>query len=112
MAMFNPPHPGGLITEYLEDYDISLRKLAKDLGVSASALSKAAAGKTAITPEMAIRLEAGLGIAARLWLAMQSTYDLHRARETTDISAVRLHPGESLPESESEASDAGAAKHH
>lgn len=29
MAMFNPPHPGGLIAEYLEDNDISLRSLAK-----------------------------------------------------------------------------------
>jgi len=34
MTMFNPPHPGGLITEYLEDYNVSLRYLAKGLGVS------------------------------------------------------------------------------
>ncbi|MRT04633.1 HigA family addiction module antitoxin [Ewingella americana] len=88
MAMLTPPHPGGLITEYLEDYRISLRSLAKDLGVSPSALSKAAAGKTAITPEMALRLEVGLGIAARLWLTMQATYDLSKARERVDLSSV------------------------
>ena len=88
MAMLTPPHPGGLITEYLEDYGISLRSLAKDLGVSPSALSKAAAGNTAITPEMALRLEVGLGIAARLWLAMQATYDLSKARERVDLSSV------------------------
>lgn len=70
MAMFNPPHPGGLIAEYLEDNDISLR-----------------------SPEMAVRLEAGLGIAARLWLSMQAACDLHKARETTDVSGVPLHPG-------------------
>lgn len=92
MAMFTPPHPGGLITEYLDDYKISLRSLAKDLGVSPSALSKVAAGKTAISPEMALRLEAGLGISARLWLAMQATYDLSRARETVDISHVVPSP--------------------
>lgn len=93
MAMFNPPHPGGLINEYLEDNDVSLRTLAKELGVSAAALSKVAAGKTSVSPEMAVRLEAGLGIAARLWLSMQSACDLHKARETTDVSGVTLHPG-------------------
>ncbi|KOC90008.1 HigA family addiction module antitoxin [Winslowiella iniecta] len=92
MTMFTPPHPGGLITEYLEDYDVSLRSLAKDLGVSPSALSKVAAGKTAISPEMALRLEVGLGIAASLWLSMQATYDLSKARETVDISHVKPSP--------------------
>ncbi|ECH8185875.1 HigA family addiction module antidote protein [Salmonella enterica subsp. houtenae] len=88
MTMLTPPHPGGLITEYLEDNDVSLRALARNLDVSPSALSKASAGKTAITPEMALKLEAGLGIAARLWLAMQATYDLSRARKEIDLSHV------------------------
>lgn len=62
MAMFNPPHPGGLIAEYLEDNDISLRSLANQLGVSAASLSKVASGKASVSPEMAVRLEAGLGM--------------------------------------------------
>ena len=88
MSMIMPPHPGTLITEYLNDSDVSLRALAKNLGVSPAALSKAAAGKNAISPEMAVRLEAGLGIAARLWLSMQATYDLSRVRETIDTTQV------------------------
>jgi antitoxin HigA-1 len=88
MAMSNPPHPGGLIAEYLEDYDISLRSLANNLGVSPTALRKAATGKAAISPEMALRLEAGLGMAARLWLSMQSAYDLSLARQDIDLSQV------------------------
>lgn len=88
MTMMTPPHPGSLIAEYLEDSGVSLRALAKNLGVSPSALSKAASGITSITPEMAVRLEVGLGIAARLWLAMQASYDLSRAREAIDISHV------------------------
>jgi addiction module HigA family antidote len=91
--MFNPPHPGGLIAEYLADNDISLRSLAKQLGVSAASLSKVASGKASVSPEMAVRLEAGLGIAARLWLSMQTSCDLHKARETTDVSGIPLHPG-------------------
>lgn len=88
MTMFNPPHPGGLIAEYLEDNGVTLRALARDLDVSPSALSKVTAGKTAISPEMALRLETGLGIAARLWLAMQATYDLSRIRKELDLSHV------------------------
>lgn len=88
MTMLTPPHPGGLITEYLEDFNVSLRGLARNLGVSPSALSKVAAGKTAITLEMALRLEAGLGISARLWMAMQATYDLSRIRQAVDLSQI------------------------
>ena len=91
MGMFNPPHPGGLITDYLENNKIGLRLLAKELGVSASALSKVASGKASVSPEMAVRLEAGLGIAARLWLSMQIGCDLHKARANTDVSGVPLH---------------------
>jgi plasmid maintenance system antidote protein VapI len=35
-------------------------------------LSKVASGKASVSPEMAVRLEAGLGIAARLWLSMHA----------------------------------------
>ncbi|WP_394541923.1 hypothetical protein [Pantoea sp. SGAir0418] len=41
----------------------------------------------------ALRMEAGLGIAARLWLSMQAACDLHKARANTDVSGVHLHPG-------------------
>ncbi|PLR42406.1 addiction module antidote protein, HigA family [Chimaeribacter arupi] len=92
MTMINPPHPGSLIAEYLEDYGVSLRALARDLDVSPSALSKVATGKTAISPDMALRLEAGLGIAARLWLAMQAAYGLSRARAVLDLSRVVPSP--------------------
>lgn len=87
MTMINPPHPAGLITEYLDDHQISL---ARHIGVSPSALSKVATGRTAISPEMALWPEAGSGIAARLWLAMQAIYDLNRAREWVDLSGVKL----------------------
>lgn len=92
MTMVSPPHPGRLIKEYLEDYEVSLRTLAKGLGVSPSALSKVATGKAAISPEMALRLEAGLGMAARLWLVMQAAYDLNRARGEVDLSHVVASP--------------------
>ncbi|MND74797.1 putative HTH-type transcriptional regulator YddM [compost metagenome] len=97
MAIFNPPYPGALIAEYLEDTGISMRRLALNLGVSPAALSKLTSGKAAISPEMALRLEAGMGISARLWLAMQATYDLSKARQVVDVSHV-VPPVASQPE--------------
>lgn len=88
MTMLKPLHPRGLIAGYLEDNDISLRPLARNLGVSPSALSKVMAGKTAVSPKIALKLETCLGIAARLWLAMQATYDLSRARKEIDLAHV------------------------
>jgi plasmid maintenance system antidote protein VapI len=42
MAMHNPPHPGEFIGRvYLEPNGISGRELAAELGVAASALSRA-----------------------------------------------------------------------
>lgn len=93
MTMFTPPHPGGLITQYIEKNHTGLRALAKALGVSASALGKVASGKVPVSAEMAVRLEAGLGIATLLWLSMQAACDLRKARATTDVSSVHLHPG-------------------
>lgn len=92
MTIKNPAHPGNLISEYLEDYGVSLRSLAKDLDIAPSTLSKVSTGKASVSPELALKLEAGLGISARLWLAMQATYDLARARNTVDLSHVVPSP--------------------
>lgn len=77
-----------MIIEYLEDNEINLRALAHNLDVSPSALSKVSTGKAAISPEMALKLEVGLGIAARLWLAMQAHHDLSSARKEIGLSHV------------------------
>lgn len=89
MTMFNPPHPGGIITESLEDLELSINTAARALGVAPSTLSRVIRGDTAISPEMAVKLEAaGVGT-ARHWLAMQSGYDLWHAQQETDVSAIK-----------------------
>ena len=49
------------------------------------ALSRVFNGRAAISPEMALRIEAWLGVerggAARLWLAEQSAYDVWQAQQ-------------------------------
>jgi addiction module HigA family antidote len=89
MAMHNPPHPGEfLIAVYLEPNQITGRALAEKLGVAPSTLSRVLKGISAVTPEMALRLEKALGRSAESWLAMQSNHDLWHAKRTTRLDGV------------------------
>ena len=40
MRMFNPPHPGLLLKEYLDNTDSSITQIAKQLGVTRVCLSR------------------------------------------------------------------------
>lgn len=89
MTMHNPPHPGEFIwATYLEPFQLSLRSLAKSLGVNPSTLTRLIRGQSGISPEMALRLAKAVGRSPESWLAMQHNYDLWRARQTTDLSRV------------------------
>ena len=90
MAMHNPPHPGEFIREtYIEPFDISIRSLAKSLGVAASTLTRVVAERSAVSPEMALRLSKAVGRSPESWLAMQDNYDLWQARKSADLAKVR-----------------------
>ena len=90
MAMHNPPHPGEFIhATYIEPFDISLRSLAESLGVAPSTLARVVSGRSAVSPEMALRLSKAVGRSAESWLAMQHNYDLWQARKSVDLSKVQ-----------------------
>ena len=91
--MFNPPHPGLTIKEdILPALGITVTEAAEQLGVTRVAFSRVINGKAAISPEMALRLEAWLGVknggSASVWLSQQVTYDLWQARKV-GISKVK-----------------------
>ena len=90
MAMHKPPHPGEFIREtYIEPFNISIRSLAENLGVAASALARVVSERSAISPEMALRLSKAIGRSPESWLAMQDNYDLWQAKSSTNLSQVR-----------------------
>ena len=90
MNMHNPPHPGEFIESvYLEPYGISCRTLASHLGVAASTLSRVVKGKSAISPEMALRLSKTLGRTPESWLSMQDNYELWQAKQSLDLAKVQ-----------------------
>ena len=73
---FQPTHPGEVLKEELEFRGISQRGLAKKLGVSYSALNEVLNGKRALNTELAMMMEAALGVDAAPLLAMQNEYDM------------------------------------
>jgi antitoxin HigA-1 len=80
MGMFNPPHPGALIADILENGELSVGNsvtaLAKHLGVTRATLSRVINGRSAVSAEMALRLQDALGVRADLWLSLQLKRDL------------------------------------
>ena len=80
--MKNPPHPGFALKDEIEALDppTSVAKTAEALGVTRSQLHRVLSGESAISPEMALRLElANIGTADH-WLRMQMNYDLAQTR--------------------------------
>jgi addiction module HigA family antidote len=82
MPMKNPAHPGRIVrSACLEPLGLSISEAAKILGVTRQALNNVVAGKSGISPEMAIRLTKAFGSTEETWLRMQLAYDLAEARK-------------------------------
>ena len=93
MAMKNPPHPGELVRENLDDLGLSVAEAAAGLGITRQQLYNVVNGRSSVTPEMALRLEKALGGSAELWLRMQLNYDLAQVRnQPTKVVVNRLQP--------------------
>jgi addiction module HigA family antidote len=94
MSMFDPPHPGETLKQdILPALGLTVTQAAKQLGVTRAALSRVLNGKAAISPTMALRLEAWLGVEhggrADLWLAQQAAHDLWQARQRGVLTVER-----------------------
>jgi len=86
--MFDPPHPGSVLRDYLGE--ISVTAAATHLGVTRAALSRVLNGSAGISAEMALRLSEALGTSPELWAGMQSQYDLWQASKKRRRKVVRL----------------------
>jgi len=78
--MKNPSHPGFGLRDDIDALGWSVADAAKALGVTRQQLYSVINGKSAITPDVAIRLEKGIGSSAECWLRMQASYNLAQAR--------------------------------
>ena len=80
MIMHNPAHPGEVLREWLPK-EMTIERVAGQLHVSRTTLSKVLNAKSGITASMAIRLSTWLGTSPEVWLGMQLQWDLSQAKK-------------------------------
>src|SRR5471030_1424882 len=77
-----PKHPGCLIRSLcLEPLGLSVTDAAKALKVSRPTLSKLLNGRINISPEMAVRISVVFSTSDKLWVDLQSGYNLWKVKQ-------------------------------
>jgi len=91
MGMKTPVHPGELVRANLEDLGFSVAEAAKGLHITRQQLYNVISGRSAVSPEMAVRFEKAFGGSADMWLRMQAAFDLAQVRRReSEILVERL----------------------
>jgi addiction module HigA family antidote len=93
MTMKCPPHPGMGLKDDIEALGVSVAEAATSFGVARQYLQAVTRGKSAMTPDMALRLEKVIGSTAEHWLSLQLAHDLAQARlHSGKLKLKRLAP--------------------
>jgi addiction module HigA family antidote len=89
-----PPHPGAFIRdEILDELGLNVSRAAEVLGVRRATLSDLVNGKTALSPEMALRVEKAFGVDMEMLLRMQAWHDaVEMRRRAGEIHVTRYQP--------------------
>ncbi len=85
-----PPHPDSHVKQVMDDLGLSINAFARKLDVASATIHRVVTEKSAISPEMAIRLSATVGHTAKYWLQFQTDYDLYYASKRVDTSELKL----------------------
>ena len=90
----NPPHPGGFVrTEIIEPLGLSVTAAAAALGITRTALSVFLNERSALSPEMALRIEKAFGVPMETLMRMQNGYDIAQARRKEGEIDVARYTG-------------------
>jgi addiction module HigA family antidote len=82
---FRPYHPGELLKDELEYRHISQRALARELGLHYTAFNEVLNGKRPVSTDLALLIEAALGVPAYILAGMQTDYNLQVAKKDKSI---------------------------
>jgi addiction module HigA family antidote len=88
--MKNPPHPGGLIRrQIIAPLGLSVTDAADALGVTRQALSNLLNERTALSADMALRIEKAFGPKMDHLMRMQLAFDLAEVRSREHAIKVK-----------------------
>ena len=85
LTPYEPVHPGALLKEEIEYRGISQRKFSSEIGICYSVLNEILNCKRPVSAELAILIEAALGIEANMLIRMQTDYVMQVARKDSKI---------------------------
>lgn len=95
--MKNPTHPGGFVrTEIVEVLGLTVKDAAAVLGVARATLSNFLHEHTALTADMAIRLNKAFGLPLETLMRMQNSYDIsqaHKREGEIKVARYKAKPG-------------------
>lgn len=81
MALLPNVHPGEVLQEeFLAELNLTAYRLAHDIGIPQTRLSKILKRKRRITADTALRLGRYFGNSPKFWLGLQNDYDLAAAQ--------------------------------
>lgn len=82
----NPFHPGEiLLEEFLRPMGITQTAFAERIGWTRARLNEVIKGKRGITADAALDLAEALGTSPKVWMNLQATFDLDRARKAREV---------------------------
>jgi addiction module HigA family antidote len=88
------PVPGTILKEtYMDEYQISVAQLAKDIGLSASAVRQLVNNKLKVSIVIALRLAKYFGTTAQYWIDLQTQYELSELdKDKTLTDSIKAIP--------------------
>ena len=91
-----PVHPGEVLRDELDELGLSASALSKALGVPVNRATMILNGQRGVSADTALRLARYFGTTPQLWLNLQKTWELRRAESVVVCEiAERVTPRQS-----------------
>jgi len=88
----NAVHPGEILREeFMVPLGLTSTALAKHLHISVPRVNEIVRQRRAITADTAMRLARYFGTSAKVWMNLQTEYDLNLAAANREISKTKPH---------------------
>ena len=94
MAKLKNIHPGEILFEdFLQPFNITAYKLAKDIEIPQTRISEIIKGNRRITADTALRLSKYFGNSAKFWLGLQDDFDIEAeiAVKGTTLKSIKSY---------------------
>ena len=75
--------PGWVVQEHLATHGVSQAEFARRCGRWRQLMSEIIAGRAPVEPDTALQFERVLGVDTRIWLGIETDYQLHRPQQAS-----------------------------